>query len=189
MPSKLVGSVFHPFRAPLLVHKRFAQRTESAGVTAKECKLLLQTEPVHIIRWGFAGKPFHRCGIVLEKGDSVALCYLIWAQGSFLPPLVKYFFGLLETAHDHERSACIGKVRSSRYQRKVNCPLELSQSLFGSAHVLVSESQYVGSNRAAWIRFLVQNQYSNCLFQVSRSIHMINTGSPKVFFLRDTAIL
>ena len=41
MPRKLVGSVFHPFRAPLLVHQGFAQRTEFAEVAAKECELHL----------------------------------------------------------------------------------------------------------------------------------------------------
>ena len=72
MPSKLVGSVFHPVRAALLFHQGFAQRTEFAQVAAKECQLHLQLEPGHVIRWDFAGKPFHRCGIVLDKGDPVA---------------------------------------------------------------------------------------------------------------------
>ncbi len=41
MPSKLVGSIFHPLRTPLLVHHGFAQRTEFAEVAAKECEPLL----------------------------------------------------------------------------------------------------------------------------------------------------
>jgi hypothetical protein len=46
-------------------------------------------------------------------------------QGSFLPPLVKYFFSVVKTSHDHEGLACIGVVLSRGNRGIVNCPIEL----------------------------------------------------------------
>src|SRR6266576_2443724 len=146
-------------------------------------------EPGHIIRWSFAGKPFHHCGIVPDKGDSVAQHYLKWGQGSFLQPLVKHLSGLVKTAHDHECLARIGVVLSRRHRGMVNCPIELLQGLFRSALLRVGNPQQVVSDHTAWIRLLVQNKYSSFPFQIARYRRMIKGSSLKILFLRETAIL
>jgi len=57
------------FARPLLILPRFrSAETEFAESAPKECKRLF-AKPSHAISfpWGFAGKPFIVCGIVLEK--------------------------------------------------------------------------------------------------------------------------
>ena len=92
MRGKFVGNVFHLVRAGLKVDEGFAQRTEFAEVAAKECELHLQLEPANIIGWNFPGKTFHRCGVVLDKGDPVAHIYLIGEQGSLSAAIRRLVF-------------------------------------------------------------------------------------------------
>src|SRR5271167_41995 len=97
-------------------------------------------EPGQIIRWSLAGEPFHRYRIVLEKGDLVAQHHLKWGEGTFLSPLVKYFLGLVKTAHHHESLAGIGIGCRRRDRRIVDCPIEFLQGLFRSAQLRVSDT-------------------------------------------------
>src|SRR5450432_698209 len=146
-------------------------------------------QPGHIICRGVSGKPFHRSGIILDKGDSVARGSLKRVQRSFLTPLLKYFLSVIKTAQDHENLASIVVMLSSGYRGVFNRRIKLLQSIFRFAQLRVSDPQQVESNRTARIRFLVQNEYSSFLFQITRYGRIVESSGLKILFLRETTIL
>src|SRR5271170_7722577 len=146
-------------------------------------------QPGHIICRGVSGKPFHRCGIILDKGDAVAHYSLERVRRAFLTPLIEYFLSVIKTAQDRECLAGIGVMLSRGHRGMFHRPIKLLQSIFRSAHLRVGNPQQVESDRAARIRLLIQNKYRCLLFQIAGYGRIIESGSLKILFLREVAIL